>query len=670
MRHRSTRLPGIATCLVVALATAALAAEPQVVSTSPARHAFAPAGTSISITFDEALLPSSVDGSSFRVFGVQTGTATGSVGLSNGNKTLTMNPAQPFAPGEVVLVNLSHDVLAADATPLRSAGYAFQFTISTGAATRDFTQIDSMSNRIGGAQTRIYGALAADLDGDRWIDLTTVNEVSGDLRVFLNRADGSGLYDQRFLPPTYAPYPIGLEASPNEPLDADNDGNIDIAIAATSSEGVWIARGVGNGTFTGAQSVLTGDEPHGVAVLDVDGDGDFDIVNAVYGDDDLALLLNDGSGNFSAPTFFPVGCDGPWGLAAADMNNDGITDVVAGCVISQQAIVHLGNGDGTFSAQTPRAAAGAPWQVALGDLDGDGDVDAVLANSFYGNGAILRGNGSGGLGVAETYPVPGHTPANDLGDLDGDGDLDWVISSFGANLWRIYVNDGAGNFSLDQDIPAPSNPSCSVLLDFDQDGDLDLALSDEIADVVLLLRNENGVSPICPATPATCRTPIASGKSNLTIRNKTPDKGDLISWRWTKGAVTTKAEFGSPLTSDDYALCIYDAGNPITSVVADAGGICGTKPCWKEKTTGFGYTNRLMSSTGARTVNLKEGPLAGRATITFQGSGSKLVMPALDDVVGPVTVQLHRSGGGPCFGATFSAPFRRQDARQLIDRAD
>jgi hypothetical protein len=669
MLHPATRAVPLLLALALACvvpARATWAGVPEVVSTSPARHTIVPAGSAVAITFDEAVLPGSIDGDSFRVFGQQTGTAAGSIALSNANKTITLTPAQPFAAGEVVLVNLSHDVLAADSTPLRSAGYAFSFTIATASASRDFTQIDEMSNRIAGGQTRIYGALAADLDGDRFIDLTTVNEVSGDLRVFMNKGDGSGLYDD-FLQP---PYAIGLEASPNEPLDANNDGNIDVVVSATTSEGVWIARGDGDGTFSGSQSVLTGDEPHGIVVLDVDGDADFDVVNAAYGDDELALLINDGNGNFGAPTFFPVGCDGPWGLASADMNSDGIMDVVAGCVINQRAITHLGNGDGTFTAQTSRAAGGSPWQVALGDLDGDGHIDAALANSFNGNGAILRGNGDGTFAAAETYPVPGHTPANDLGDLDGDGDLDWVLSSFGANLWRVYVNDGAGNFVLDQDIDAPSNPSCSVLLDFDNDGDLDMALSDEIADVVLLMRNESGTSPLCPAAPASCRTPIASGKSTLTIRDKSPDKGDSVTWKWTKGPVTTKAEFGSPLTSDDYALCIYDAGAAVASVVADAGGICGTRPCWKEKTTGFGYTNRLMSSSGAKTVNLKEGLIAGRATITFQGSGAKLALPDLDELAGPVTVQLHRSGGGPCFGATFSPPFRRQDATQLIDKAD
>jgi hypothetical protein len=236
-RHRSR-----ASLLVTALATfaplVAVAAQPNVVSTSPTRHTFAPAGTAISITFDQALLTSSIDSSSLRVFGRSTGTATGTVAFSNGDKTLTFTPSKAFSAGETVLVNLSHDVLAADSTPMRGAGYAFEFIVQSRPAVLDFQQIDVMSNRGSTPQTRIYGAVQADLDRDGWIDLATVNEVSADLRVFLNRGDGSGLYQKPFL----APVPIGVESSPNEPGDFDNDGKIDIAVSATTSGGVWIAR--------------------------------------------------------------------------------------------------------------------------------------------------------------------------------------------------------------------------------------------------------------------------------------------------------------------------------------------------------------------------------------------------------------------------------------------
>ena len=40
--------------------------------------------------------------------------------------------------------------------------------------------------------TRLYGGAITDLDNDGWVDFIAVNEISADLRVLLNTADGSG----------------------------------------------------------------------------------------------------------------------------------------------------------------------------------------------------------------------------------------------------------------------------------------------------------------------------------------------------------------------------------------------------------------------------------------------------------------------------------------------
>jgi hypothetical protein len=122
--------------------------------------------------------------------------------------------------------------------------------------------------------------------------MTIVNEDSADLRVFLNRADGSGMF-QPFLQP---PAPIGLTASPNEPSDFDRDGNADLAVANESSDSVSIVLGRGDGTFLPQQEIPVGGTPHGLAVLDVDGDGDVDVVNSnSAGAGNLSILLNDGT---------------------------------------------------------------------------------------------------------------------------------------------------------------------------------------------------------------------------------------------------------------------------------------------------------------------------------------------------------------------------------------
>ncbi len=456
----------------------------QVIGTLPAAISTAPVTTAVTVKFDRPVLAASIDAASFRVFGRHSGAASGTYLFSHGGRWVTLVPDDPFSAGEVVWVNLSHDVRGTDLSKLRRAGYAFQFGTEVAASTGTFQQIASMSNNMG-EQTRIYGAAATDLNGDGYLDLTTVNEVSADLRVFLNLADGTGAYSN-YLTPT----PIGVEASPNEPADFDNDGNADLCISATDSESVWIVLGNGDGTFGGVQEIPVGQQPHGIVALDVDGDGDLDVVNANRGSDDLALLLNDGTGTFGAPTFFEGGVDGEYGLAAGDMNGDGVADLVVAGIDGSHLACQLGQGDGTFSAAGPaQSSGGETWVVQLGDIDGDGDLDASAANSTSGNGAMLKGNGDGTFGAPAVTGVGAHVPATDLGDLDGDGDLDWILSSFGGGFWRLYRNNGSGSYSFWQQINAPSNPSCAIPLDIDNDGDLDLALTDEIADVVVLREN-------------------------------------------------------------------------------------------------------------------------------------------------------------------------------------
>ena len=456
-----------------------------VVRTSPVSVALVQVTTTITVDFDRPVALDTLDADTFRVFGRYSGPARGVFGFERGGRRITFVPDRPFSAGEVVWVNLSHRLRGIDRSSLRAGGYAFQFSTRVAPSGGTFTQYDVMSNR-DCCQTRIYGAAALDLDGDGSLDLATINEVSADVRVFLNLGDGSGEYGA-FL----APEAIGDEGSPNEPADFDNDGHADLCIAASSSDSVWILLGHGDGTFAPAQEVAVGQEPHGIQTLDVDGDGDFDIVNCNQNTNNLSLLRNDGQGVFGAPTFFEGGVNGEYGLAAADMDGDGITDLVVAGQGGSHVRTLLGNGDGTFTfAGAAVSSGGTTWVVTLGDVDGDGDLDASTANAGSGTGGILKNNGAGQLGPVTTVNLGAHTVSTDLGDLDGDGDLDWALSSFGGGFWRLYRNNGSGSFAFWLEIDAPSNPSCSILLDSDDDGDLDLALTDEIADVIVLMRND------------------------------------------------------------------------------------------------------------------------------------------------------------------------------------
>jgi hypothetical protein len=662
---RSTLL--IAIGLTVALVPPATA-QLQVVATTPAANDVASITTAVSVEFDRPLDTATIGVQTFRVFGQRSGAARGTYSFSNGNRTVMLTPDHPFAAGEFVFVNLSHDITAADATTLRAAGYATQFTTAVAASSGSFTQIDTFSNSTG-PQTRLYGAAAADLNGDRFIDLATINEVSSDVRVFLSLGDGSGLFGSMKTPQT-----IGLESSPNDTADFDNDGLVDVCVGAADSGTVSILRGAGDGTFSSIVQILVGDEPHGVATLDVDGDGDIDIVNANAVSNDLSLLLNNGAGTFGSPTFFDSGVNGEWGLTAADMNGDGITDLVVGGSADGNIRTLLGNGNGTFTpAGSAQHAGGSVWAVVVGDLDGDGDLDVATANDGSGTVGIAFNQGNGTFASPiDTLDVDGHTPSVDLGDLDGDGDVDVVASNFGSGYWRRFANDGTGSFSFVEDIPAPSNPSCSILFDADNDGDLDMALTDELAELIpedniILMRNGDdlGGGADCSPAPAACRGPVVAGASKLQLKHVAPGDSDKLSWTWTKGAATTKEEFADPLVDDGYTLCLYEDGELRQGFSLPAGQIChGGKPCWRENGKGYNYTNRELNPDGLQTLKLKEG-IGGQSKIIAKGRGGHLELPDVGQLTGVLDLQLQRKTGGPCWGATFTPPFAKNDGVTL-----
>ena len=457
------------------------------VGSEPPRNAANVAPTAaITLHFDRPLLAGSVTSASFRAYGRQSGPVAGAYSILAGGQAVRLRPDRPFAAGETVLVNLSHDLAAADGSPLRSAGFAFQFAIAASGAGRAFADLDLISIRTTpSTDTRLYGTQATDLDRDGWLDLATMNEDTADLRVLLNLGDGAGGFTDFLQPPT----PIGAGASPNEPGDFDNDGWPDAAVDNGSEGTVSVVLGNGDGTFAAEQVVTMGAGPHGIAALDVDGDADLDLVTANFVPGNLSLTLNDGAGHFAPATTLDSGTGWEWTLTSGDMDNDGIADLVVGVRTPDQIRILRGLGDGTFAFRSGLAAGGGPWMIVLGDVDGDGNLDVTSANGGSANGAILRGNGDGTLQAAVTQAIVGDAISTDLGDFDGDGDLDWIVASYGGARWDMYVNDGDGNFTFDQRFFAAEAGSCALPFDLDNDGDLDLALFDELADTIHLWRN-------------------------------------------------------------------------------------------------------------------------------------------------------------------------------------
>ena len=183
------------------------------------------------------------------------------------------------------------------------------------------------------------------------------------------------------------------------------------------------------GSFIGFLPQVTfavGDTPRSVAIGDLDGDGSADdlaVSNAF--DDNVSVLLGDGSGGFSAQTTFAVG-DNPLSVAIGDLDGDGsVDDLAIANATDDNVSVLLGDGSGGFSAQTTFAVGNSPRSVAIGDLDGDGSADDLaIANRTSNSVSVLLGDGSGGFSAQTTFAVGEFPRSVAIGDLDGDGDAD------------------------------------------------------------------------------------------------------------------------------------------------------------------------------------------------------------------------------------------------------
>lgn len=170
---------------------------------------------------------------------------------------------------------------------------------------------------------------------------------------------------------------------------------------------------------------------------------------------------------------------------------------------------------------------------------------------------------------------------------------------------------------------------------------------------------------LCPLAPAgTCHVTVTAGKSNLQLKDRSPDDKDQLSWKWSPGDATLKAEFGNPVVGTGYAFCIYDATTLLATASVPPGDLCAGKACWSEKTTGYAYKDKTRARDGIAQIVLKEGPIAGKAKIQVKGKGLGLQMPDLPITNFPLTVQLH-NGAGECWQTVYGSATKNDDGQFL-----
>ncbi len=269
--------------------------------------------------------------------------------------------------------------------------------------------------------------------------------------------------------------------------DYDNDGDLDLYTAHAALDAVPNLFQNDSGAFVPIPTI--GDRGSAAAFADIDKDGAPDL--CLSGDGGLALLRNDGEGNFTEMT----------GLASTqpdqdseqqggevvlfvDYDHDGDLDLFT---TGDRVEMYRNNADSVFSDvsdQTfiPVEQPGAQ-DAALADFDDDGDIDLFIVNDPM--GCTLFTNLRQGkmqalideIGMPQNHAFTAVT----VGDYDNDGDTDLFLATDGKTSHQLYRNRGDGTFVHDArshegviNNAKEVRGSDAHFLDYDNDGWLDL----------------------------------------------------------------------------------------------------------------------------------------------------------------------------------------------------
>ncbi len=320
-----------------------------------------------------------------------------------------------------------------------------------------------------------------DVDGDLDLDIVAVTKdprnIISSVGVFKN--DGTGTFAAAV---TYAGLPgVGEAALADMDLDGRLDvvasihgGTVELTTLDARTHAVGLLLNDGTGAFPGGIPGLDVTSPRCEAVADFDRDGIPDLVFA-GNTGNVFLAPGVGDGTFSLPVIVAVAVDATR-LLPADIDQDGILDVVIAS--SGATSVILGNPAGGFGAPTSFVGV-SNRAIAIFDMNRDGWPDILTE----GNG-VFHPSVRTGPGTYQKFTPPA-TPGNlndvVVGDWNRDGILDFAAAG-SAGLWT-YQGDGTGFFGDPIIVEDSRNYTALCVADFNRDGFLDLAAREDTMNV-------------------------------------------------------------------------------------------------------------------------------------------------------------------------------------------
>jgi hypothetical protein len=271
----------------------------------------------------------------------------------------------------------------------------------------------------------------ADFNGDGIPDMAVTCPPSSAVNIYLGNGDGTFTLKSS---PATGNWPNGVAVA-----DFNDDGIPDLAVANAPCCGypytpyLTILVGNGDGTFTAAPNAPAPSEAWDVKVGDFNGDGIPDLVfsNQYGSDNSIVILLGNGDGTFTAAPSVATG-NGNNDVHVGDFNGDGKEDMALIYADGGNTILKMmmGNGDGTFTA-APGGPITFPYSANIdqGDFNGDGVLDLYVMDFSDETVTLMLGNGDGTFTTTASIPTPlSQFAAYKVGDFNGDGISDIVFN--------------------------------------------------------------------------------------------------------------------------------------------------------------------------------------------------------------------------------------------------
>jgi ELWxxDGT repeat protein len=321
--------------------------------------------------------------------------------------------------------------------------------------------------------------------------------------------------------------------------------------------------------FNGMSFPSGGSAPLGMAAGDFNGDGRDDLAAVNANSNNVAILMNNGTGGFNGPTTFPSNGTGPRAVVVGDFNKDSRLDLGVSNRGSSSISIFLGLGNGSFNFLTSFGSGGVNpdlFGMAIADFNGDTQLDLVATNITSNNVVVFFGTGSGMF--SSPSPLPDSGSLNPIGvtvgDFNNDNNKDVVVTFNGSNQVRLYLGDGNGSFALGNSISSNGSSPISVVAgDWNGDGNDDIAVTNRDSNNIgIFLGNGAGVLTAMSSLLSGGSLPYGlvqgdfdlDGRTDLAVANS--GGGDVVIHPGSGSGAFSSAGAFSPNGSEPYQLVV------------------------------------------------------------------------------------------------------------------